>query len=53
MKQYVKTYRYSSNLTILPFFKHDFRMFNKTILSRMTLEKYATVPEWMESIEVE
>jgi len=24
MKYYVKTYRYLSNVTILPFFKHDF-----------------------------
>jgi len=27
MKQYVETYRYSSNVTLLLFFKHDFQMF--------------------------
>jgi len=26
MKNYVETYRYSSNVTILPCFKHDFQM---------------------------
>jgi len=27
MKHYVKTYQCSSNVTVLPFFKHDFQMF--------------------------
>jgi len=27
MEHYVETYRYSGNFTILPYFKHDFKMF--------------------------
>jgi len=52
MKQYVKTYRYSSNVTTLPFLKMTFNVHSK-ILSRKKLEKNAEVSKWMESIEVE
>jgi len=39
MKHYVKAYRCSSNVTLLPFFKHDFYMFLVKSYQRRNLKK--------------